>query len=77
LDETRQLLCLEKPELGIHVFAPTREELLDELHAEIEMLWCEYALEQDEVLTDRARQLKANLLQNLREENVAEGQAEG
>ncbi|MFH1114488.1 MAG: hypothetical protein V1792_11250 [Pseudomonadota bacterium] len=77
LDETRQLLCLERAELGIHVFAPTREELFEELHTEMEMLWFEYARERDHVLTDEAKELKANLLQNLREEKIAAGQAEG
>lgn len=67
LDETRQLICLEDRELGIYIFAPTREELLDELHEEIETLWSEYVMERDEVLTDKAKELKVNLLRNLTE----------
>jgi hypothetical protein len=77
LDETRQLICLESPDLGIHVFAPTREEVLEELYEEIMMLWFEYAQERDEVLTDKAKELKTNLLRHLAEERVATGQREG
>lgn len=68
MDETGQLICIENEDLGISVFARTREALLDELKEEIEILWCEYAKEKDEMLTDKALRLKKNLLANLREE---------
>lgn len=77
LDETRQLICLDSPDLGISVFAPTREELLEELREEIETIWCEYVLERDEVLTQEARELKARLAASLREDKGAAGQAQG
>jgi hypothetical protein len=77
LDETGQLLCIDCPELGISAFAPTREELLDELADEIETVWREYALERDEMLTEKALELKGRLLGAMREERFAARQAEG
>jgi len=61
LDETKQLLCIEQAELGIDVFAPTRETLLAELQEQIWMLWQEYAQAQDDELDAPARILKQSL----------------
>jgi hypothetical protein len=76
LDETRQLICLEDREPGIHIFAPTRSELLVQLHEEVEILWAEYAQESDELLTDRAKELKVHLFRNLKEEKAPSGPVE-
>ena len=62
LSDDEQLLRLAHEELDIDVFAPTRGELLNELREQLAMLWTEYALEEDENLSDPARQLKARLL---------------
>jgi hypothetical protein len=62
LDETKQLLCVERADLCIDVFAPTREALLAELFEQIAMLWHEYAQGGDETLDAAARQLKQSLL---------------
>jgi hypothetical protein len=50
--------------------------LLDELHEEMETLWSEYAVKRDEVLTERAKELRSHLVKNLREEKVAAGVVE-
>lgn len=67
LDETKQLLCIEQNELGIDVFAPTRESLLVELQEQIWMLWLEYATASDVELDAPARVLKQALLARFNE----------
>lgn len=67
LDESKQLLCIEHLELGIDVYAPTRELLLAELHEQLAMLWNEYAQASDDDLDTAARQLKATLLARMTE----------
>lgn len=62
LDDTKQLLCIEHGELGIDIYATTRETLLAELHEQLAMLWQEYAQAPDEELDDTARHLKQALL---------------
>ena len=62
LDDTKQLLIVVHQDLGIDVFAPTREALLAELHDQIAMLWIEYALAPDDELDEPARQMKQSLL---------------
>lgn len=62
LDESRQLLCLRDAELGIDVCAPTREELFEELCADVDVLWRNYACAPDEALDPVARQLKRRIL---------------
>lgn len=61
LDDTQQLLCVEQGELGIDVFAPSRELLVAELNEQLAMLWREYALAADTELDDNARILKQAL----------------
>ena len=67
LDESKQLQCLESAELGIDVFAPTRDALLTELHEHLVMLWIEYAQVPDSELDAPARQLKLTLLARMSE----------
>lgn len=67
LDDTKQLQCIELGELGIDVFATTRESLLVELHEQVAMLWHEYAQASDEELDTPARQLKQALLKRFSE----------
>lgn len=67
LSETRQYLCLQDDALDIDVMAPTREELLSELHEQIIMLWHEYALADDSMLTPSAQELKKTLLEHIKE----------
>jgi hypothetical protein len=67
LDETQQLYCLEHAELGIDVYAYTRDQLDSELREQIAFLWDQYALADDEDLTESALALKNNLLTALKE----------
>lgn len=62
LDDTQQLLCVEQRDLGIDVFAPSRELLVVELNEQLAMLWREYALAPDTELDDKAKVLKQALL---------------
>lgn len=61
LNESKQLLCIEHNELGINVFAFTREKLLEELQEQISALWLEYAIEDEAKLTPAAIDLKKHL----------------
>jgi len=67
LDESQQLYCLTKPELGIDVYAYTREQLHMELQEQIAFLWDTYALADDEELADTAIAIKQNLRAALQE----------
>jgi len=67
LDETQQLYCLEHGELGIDVYAYTRDQLDIELREQIAFLWDQYALADEAELTESALLLKKNLLAALKE----------
>lgn len=57
LDDGGQLLVVRDPELDIHVFAPTRAELLADLIEQLEMMWVEYAEADEAGLTEGAASL--------------------
>ena len=61
-DETKQLICVTHAELGIDVFARTRDALVTELNEQIGMLWQEYALAEDDALDGIAIKMKQALL---------------
>lgn len=63
LSENEQLLRLEHTELDIDVFAHTRAELWNELREQLLMLWLEFGIEDDAVLSGPARELKVKLRQ--------------
>lgn len=67
LDDDKQFLCLHHEELGIDVFAKTREQLAVELAEQLVMLWDEFALADDESLDASAQQLKRALLRTFAE----------
>lgn len=62
LDESVQYHCIEGGEFAIDLMASTREELEHDLVQELDMLWRQYAFEQDDTLTEGARKLKQALL---------------
>jgi hypothetical protein len=62
-DASKQLLCVEDARLNILAFGATREALLDELNAQIAMLWEEYALADADTLDDQAIAVKQALLE--------------
>lgn len=67
MDNTKQLLCVIHPELGIDVFATNRERLLNELQEQLVMLWNEYALASDNELDMPAQRMKRALLDQFTE----------
>jgi hypothetical protein len=67
LDETNQLYCLINPDLGVDVYAYTRDQLDLELKEQVAFLWDSYVLSPDEELTESALTLKKNLLAAVRE----------
>ncbi|MCP2731536.1 hypothetical protein [Limnofasciculus baicalensis] len=70
-DDTEELYVVEEPEIGLHVFSYTREDLIDEINEQLAMLWEEYAVTTDELATD-ALTLQAKLLATIEEvENAA------
>jgi len=68
LDDSKQLLCFESPELNLLAFSPTREGLLAETQEHLAMLWREYAQAPDDELDGPARALKQVLLGRLSED---------
>lgn len=62
VDDTKQLLYVMHPDLGIDVSGTNRESLLAELQEQLVMLWNEYALATDDELDEPARQMKQALL---------------
>ncbi|MFZ1643224.1 MAG: hypothetical protein WAV07_17690 [Candidatus Contendobacter sp.] len=62
LTDDEQFLCLEHALWSLDVFAATRAELFAELKEQMLVLWQEYAREQDEVLSEPAKQVKRQLL---------------
>ena len=75
-EESGQLYVLYDNELGIDVFARTREDVADELAEQILFQWDAYALETPERLTPGARRLHDALLKRMREDDLA-AQQEG
>ena len=71
LDESQQLMILRQDHLGIDVVGSTREELLQGLLEEIEILWRNYALAPDRELSPAARRLKRSLLDAIEERVIA------
>lgn len=61
--EGKQLLTVENPQLGINVFAYSREALLEEISEQIAFLWDDYALSEDDSLTPEAIALKYAVLE--------------
>lgn len=68
IKQDNRLLIAENYELGLCAFAPTREELLGEITGEFQAIWKLYALEDPEMLTENAVQLKHRLLAFFTEE---------
>lgn len=65
LTEDQQLLCMDYEPWNLHVYAESRRELGTEITAYMRMLWEEYALGEDSLMTEDGRRLKYQLLQDL------------
>ena len=72
LDESKPLICLTNPSLGIDVCAFTRDELDEALIVEFDVLWRNYAKADDERLSPAATELKRGLLARMEEVAPAE-----
>ncbi len=66
-EETQQLLIVEEPDLEIHAFAQTREQLVQEIAEQIAFMWDTYAKAEEHRLTEDAIRLSKNLKQRVRE----------
>jgi hypothetical protein len=60
--ENRRYLRIEKPALGLDVFARTPATLLDEVAEALVLGWKQYALAPDNDLSPKALELKQRLL---------------
>ena len=70
-EDSGQLYLLVDDELGIHVFARTREEVADELAEQVLFQWDTYALKSPENLSQGAKRLRQGLLARMREDGLA------
>lgn len=53
------------PELSLNVFARSRAELINEVNEQLSIIWQEYALAPDSILSLGAQQLKQNILAHI------------
>jgi hypothetical protein len=60
--DSPELIIVEDEQLNIHAYAINRAILIEELTAELFLLWDEYAQESPENLTPKARVLRETLL---------------
>ena len=70
-EESGQFYILNHDDLGIDVFARTRDELSDELSEQLLFQWDTYALESPERLSLGARRLRETLLSSMQEVRLA------
>lgn len=70
-EDSGQYYTLIDAELGLDVFATTREEAADELVEQMLFQWDAYALETPGKLTPGARRLRDALLKRMREDELA------
>ncbi len=75
-EESGRLYVLTDEVLGIHVFAETRAQLVEELAEQLVFQWDVYARELPERLTGPARRLREALRSRLMEHDLA-AQPEG
>jgi hypothetical protein len=67
LDNSEQLYTINYPELGLELFAYTRQEIASDVKSDIIYLWEEYAKAEDNTLTEDAKILKKKLLNAIEE----------
>jgi len=66
-EDTSQLFVVEEPNIRIHVFAYTRDDLIYEINEQIVMMWDEYAQASVEDLASDAQHLREQLLNQIEE----------
>jgi len=67
LDNSEQLYTINYSELGLELFAYTRQEITNDVKSDIVYLWEEYAKAEDDTLTEDAKFLKKKLLSAIEE----------
>jgi hypothetical protein len=67
LDDSEQLYTISYPEIGLELFAYTRQEITNDVKSDIVYLWEEYAKAEDNALTEDAIILKQKLLNAIEE----------
>ena len=70
-EDCKQLLIVDNAELGLNVFARTREQLIDEIGEQVAFLWDAYARCDDEKLTPEAQKLKQSVLNAVEVDDAA------
>ncbi len=60
--EEDSIICVKNEELGIDVYGFNREELVSNLFEELDVIYRNYAFEEDEKLNEGAKRLKSDLL---------------
>lgn len=70
-EESQQYLCVADAALGLDAFALTRNQLFDEVQAQLAMLWQKYACAPEDELDAAARVLKAELLARMEDTHAA------
>jgi hypothetical protein len=73
-EESEPFYVATEDNLDLHVYAPTREQVVEEVAAQLAFNWDQYAEEQPEKLAKGARELRDALLERVR---VSDAQAEG
>lgn len=66
-EETKQLLIVEESQIGLHVFAYTRDELIHEINEQMLMMWDEYVNVSVDELASDAQKLQQKLLVKIKE----------
>ena len=61
-EDSGQLFTVRDDSLGIDTFAETRTRLVEELREQLAFMWREYAMADEEMLTESARKVKTALL---------------
>ena len=64
-EDTSQLFVVEEPNIRLHVFAYTRDDLIYEINEQIVMMWDEYAKASVEDLASDAQHLRKQLLNQI------------
>ncbi len=62
LSEDQQIMYLVYEPIGIDVYGSNHDELEEEIHEQIHFLWEEYAMVDENDMTDNAKKMKRNLL---------------
>lgn len=69
IEKEGDLFVVKNPKLGLHCYEYTKENLLNEIRQDLQILWQEYALGRIDDLSPKAIKLKESLLTFFTEKN--------